>query len=212
MEPIKGNDAVNELNRRMPVSNREKDAPGAGPRRGWREAVPDDRLGLIIKDALRGLNRAMQMRLTEHSVSSGYWAFLRILWQEDGLTQRALSERAGVMEPTTFSALKAMEKLGYITRRQLPDNRKNVYIFLTAEGRALEKVLLPLAFEVNDIAVTGIPAEDLAVTRRTLLQIIDNMVADEAGCDIKGRRRMPSTRELAGIVADRAAQRGDKAG
>jgi len=174
----------------------------------WREAVPDDRLGLLIKDAMRGMYRAMQMRMAEHSVSFGYWAFLRILWQEDGLTQRALSERAGVMEPTTFSALKAMEKLGYITRRQLPDNRKNVYIFLTPEGRALESKLLPLAFEVNEVALAGIPEADIATTRRTLLAIIENMVADEAGCAVKGRRRMPSTRELAGLVARRAEGNG----
>ena len=58
--------------------------------------------------------RALQMRLAEHRVSFGHWSFLRILWEGDGLTQRELSERAGVMEPTTFSALKAMERLGYI--------------------------------------------------------------------------------------------------
>ena len=76
--------------------------------RHWREAVPDDRFAHLVKDAGRGLTRALQMRLTEHSVSFGHWTFLRILWVEDGLTQRELSERAGLMEPTTFSALKAM--------------------------------------------------------------------------------------------------------
>ena len=45
-------------------------------------------------------------------MSFGHWTFLRILWEHDGLTQRALSEEAGVMEPTTFTALKAMERLG----------------------------------------------------------------------------------------------------
>jgi DNA-binding MarR family transcriptional regulator len=190
---------VSETSSKLPASKRRTPAL-----QNWREAVPDDRLGLLIKDALRGLNRAMQMRITEHSVSYGHWAFLRILWQEDGLTQRALSERAGVQEPTTFSALKAMEKLGYIERRQLPDNRKNVYIYLTPEGRALEQKLLPLALEVNEQAIAGVPAADVAATRRTLLAIIDNMVTDETSCPIKGKRRMPSTRELAGIVARRA--------
>jgi DNA-binding MarR family transcriptional regulator len=49
-------------------------------------------------------------------VSFGHWAFLRILWETDGLTQRALSVEAGLMEPTTSSALAAMEALGYIRR------------------------------------------------------------------------------------------------
>jgi len=175
----------------------------------WREDVPNDRLGHLIRDAMRGIQRSFQMRLTEHSVSYGYWTFLRILWQQDGLTQRALSEKAGVMEPTTFSALKAMEQLGYIVRRQMPDNRKNVYVFLTAEGRALRDKLIPLAEEVNDIAIAGVPPEDVSATRRTLLAIIENLAVDEMAADDCGRR-MPSTRELASLVAARCAERSDK--
>src|ERR1700716_3017991 len=106
--------------------------------RHWREAVPDDRLAHLVKDATRALVRALQMRLAQHGVSFGHWTFLRILWEHDGLTQRELSGVAGVMEPTTFSALKAMEQLGYVERRQVPENRKNVYVFLTRRGRALK--------------------------------------------------------------------------
>jgi hypothetical protein len=102
--------------------------------RHWREAVPNDRLAHLVKDATRALLRALQMRLAAHSVSLGHWTFLRILWEKDGLTQKELSERAGVMEPTTFSALKAMERFGTITRRRLPGNRKKVFIHLTPKA------------------------------------------------------------------------------
>ena len=80
--------------------------------RHWQKAVPNDRLAHLVKDATRALLRALQMRLAEHSVSIGHWTFLRVLWEADGITQRELSEQAGVMEPTTLSALKTMEKLG----------------------------------------------------------------------------------------------------
>ena len=56
--------------------------------RHWREAVPNDRLAHLVKDATRALVRALQMRLGEHGVSFGHWTFLRILWESDGLTQR----------------------------------------------------------------------------------------------------------------------------
>src|SRR6187551_466593 len=102
--------------------------------RHWREAVPNDRLAHLVKDATRALVRALQVRLAEHSVSFGHWTFLRILWEGDGLTQRELSASAGVMEPTTYSALKAMERLGYIARRQRGDDRKKVFVFLTPKG------------------------------------------------------------------------------
>src|SRR5258707_8862975 len=113
--------------------------------RHWHDAVPNDRLAHLVKDATRALVRALQMRLAEHAVSFGHWTFLRILWETDGLTQRELSVQAGVMEPTTFSAVKAMEALGFVLRQQTPENKKNMHVFLTAEGPALRDKLVPLA-------------------------------------------------------------------
>src|SRR6267154_5802708 len=156
----------------------ERPAADAGTEailRHWREAVPNDRLAHLVKDATRGLLRALQMRLSKHGVSFGHWAFLRILWEADGLTQRELSAEAGLMEPTTSSALIAMEKLGYIRRARRDDNRKNVYVFLTPKGKALRPKLVPLAEDVNDVAVRGIGAADVAVTRKTLLVMIENL-------------------------------------
>ena len=92
--------------------------------RHWREAVLNDRLAHLVKDATRALLRALQMRLAEHSVLLGHWTYLRILWEKEGLTQHELSEQAGVMEPTTFYALKSMEKLGLVTRRHLAGDKK----------------------------------------------------------------------------------------
>lgn len=143
--------------------------------RHWHEAVPHDRLAHLIKDATRALVRALTLRLADHAVSFGHWTFLRILWESDGLTQRELSELAGVMEPTTAAAIKSMEERGYVTRRQMPDNRKNVYVHLAPKGRALKAKLAPLAVEVNEIAVRGVSAEDVAATRRTLLAMIENI-------------------------------------
>ncbi len=171
----------------------------------WREAVPDDRLAHLVKDATRALLRALQMRLTAHDVSLGHWTFLRILWEKDGLTQRELSEQAGVMEPTTFSALNAMEKLGYVTRRQLPDNRRKIYVYLTPKGRLLKEKLVPLAEDVNRVAVGDVPAEHIAITRQTLLTILENLARDEIAAD-DPQRRIPSTRELASRVAEKTGQ------
>jgi DNA-binding MarR family transcriptional regulator len=160
--------------------------------RHWREAVPNDRLAHLVKDATRALVRALQLRLAAHAVSFGHWTYLRILWEGDGLTQRELSEQAGVTEPTTFSALKAMERLGYIHRRRRRD-RKQIDILLTPKGRRLRDELVPLAEEVNSVAVRGMRKADIVATRAVLLAIIANIARDEAAADM----RMPSTRELA---------------
>ena len=174
--------------------------------RHWREAVPDDRLAHLVKDATRALVRALQMRLAGHGVSFGHWTFLRILWERDGLTQRELSAEAGVMEPTTFSALQAMQRLGYLTREQMPENRKNVFVFLTPRGRALKAKLVPLAEDVNRVAVTGFPAAEISRTREILIAVIENLARDEARA-ANPARRVPSTRELGRRVANGRGRR-----
>jgi DNA-binding MarR family transcriptional regulator len=188
-----------------PAAKRAKESTPAVPQTGetdtqrilrhWRDVVPNDRLAHLVKDGIRALDRALQMRLAEHAVSIGHWPFLRVLWESDGLTQRELSREAGVMEPTTFAALKAMESLGYVVRRQLANNHRKNYIFLTAKGRALKRRLIPLAEEVNRIAVRGVSDADVAATRRTLLAVLANLARDEGHPHNEGRR-MPSTREL----------------
>ena len=163
--------------------------------RHWREAVPDDRLAHLVKDAARAMVRGLQMRLAQHEVSFGHWAFLRVLWVKDGLTQKELSDETGTTTPTTFSAVQAMEKLGYVERRYAPGNRKNTHVYLTARGRSLKKKLVPLAEEVNEISVA----------RKVLLTIIENMARDESESDDPALR-MPSTREVGHLIAARGEE------
>ncbi len=144
----------------------------------WHEAVPNDRIAHLVKDATRSFLRSLQARLARHGVLLSHWTFLRILWERDGLTQRELSVEAGFMEPTTLIALRAMEALGYVKRERMPQNRKNNYVFLTARGKRLKKELVPLAENVNRMALAGLRANDVAATRRSLLTMIDNLARD----------------------------------
>lgn len=153
----------------------------------WREVLPHDRLAHLIRDVARMQMRALQQRLAMHDVSFGHWTFLRILWVNDGLTQRELSESAGVMEPTTFSAVKAMEAAGLIERRQLAGNRKNVHVFLTDKGRALEPLLVPMAEEVNAVSMRGMPPRTIDTVRKALLGMIENLAAEDPGRTIVGK-------------------------
>jgi DNA-binding MarR family transcriptional regulator len=139
--------------------------------------------------------RALQGRLARHAIPFGHWTFLRILWERDGLTQRELSEEAGVMEPSTFAAIRAMEELGYVRRVQRPENRKNVYVHLTPAGRALRRKLVPLARQVNRAAVRGVPASDVAATRRTLAAILENLGREDAPARPAPAKRAPLRRE-----------------
>ncbi|AQV97009.1 MULTISPECIES: MarR family winged helix-turn-helix transcriptional regulator [Cupriavidus] len=165
------------------------------------DEADEERLAHLVKDAARAYIRALQLRLAEHSVSYGHWTILRILWRHDGLSQRELSEQAGVTEPTTFAAVKALEALGYVERTHLPGNKKKVHVFLSKTGRALRRKLEPLATEVNELSVEGLSEEDVLTTRRVLITIAKRLVADEVASAEHGRR-VPSTQEVGRLLSD----------
>jgi MarR family transcriptional regulator, organic hydroperoxide resistance regulator len=95
--------------------------------------------------------------------------------------------------------------LGYVTRRPSPTSRKEVHVYLTPKGRALKTKLVPLAEEVNAVALGRVDAGDIAATRRTLLALIANLAADEAE-SLTLRRRIPSTRELSRLLSSSRAR------
>jgi DNA-binding MarR family transcriptional regulator len=152
----------------------------------------DERIARLVRVAARCFNRSLQIRLNTEKVTFGQWIFLRVLWQEDGLSQRELSERANLTEPTAHTALIRMEKLGYIIRRSDLGNKRRLHVFLTPFGWKLRDQIEPLAVEVNEIAVAGLSADEQRVLRKTLAIMIENLEADEADAARRGVRVPPT--------------------
>ena len=77
-------------------------------------ADPTNSIGYLTRIAFRSFSRALERRTAPHGVSSGQWRFLRQLWVEDGLTQRELSRRVGMREPTTVTAVNSLVRSGFV--------------------------------------------------------------------------------------------------
>lgn len=157
------------------------------------EHLEDDRMAHLIRYVARGLTRSLQLRLAQHDLQFGLWVYLRILWDNDGLTQRELSDRAGLMQSTTHTALAKLEAKGYVTRHHPDGDRKKRIVHLTPAGRAARKLLEPLAEEVNATSMTGIAPEEVDLVRRVLLQMAVNLDKDEEQSLLAGQK-VPPTR------------------
>ncbi|WP_372622216.1 MarR family winged helix-turn-helix transcriptional regulator [Falsiroseomonas sp.] len=131
-----------------------------------RRAAPlpfDASLGYQVRELNRAIQRNLQARIQPHGATLGAWYFLRVLWEEDGLTQRELASRTGMQEPTAVIALRGMEQAGWIRREPSADDRRKVAIRLTQSGRALRETLLPEAHAVLDAAMRDMTAEERAM-------------------------------------------------
>src|SRR6195256_1800231 len=98
---------------------------------------PIESAGYLVRDAHRAFQHLLEQRIAPYGVSRGHWYFLRVLWIEDGLSQRELSARVGMMEPTTVIALRSMEKAGFITRVRSREDKRKAEVWLTPKAKRM---------------------------------------------------------------------------
>ena len=128
-----------------------------------------------MRDAHRAFQRLLERRIAPHGVTRGQWYFLRVLWTEDGLSQRELSARVGMMEPTTVIALRSMEKAGLIRRVRSTDDKRKAQVWLTPKAKRMRAGLLKVARRITDEAEDGIGRDDLALCRHVLARMTANL-------------------------------------
>jgi len=129
----------------------------------------------MVRDAHRAFQRLLERRIAAYGVSRGQWYFLRVLWISDGLSQRELSARVGMMEPTTVIALRSMERSGLIHRIRSADDRRRVEVWLTAKAKRLRNELLTVARTITAQAEEGVAPRDLAAFRRVIARMTANL-------------------------------------
>jgi MarR family transcriptional regulator, organic hydroperoxide resistance regulator len=136
---------------------------------------PEKSLAFQIRRAHLAFDRLLTMRLSRHGIKTGFWHYLRALWIQDDVTQKHLSTITNVTEGTTVSLLNDMTERGLISRTRGTVDRRQMFVRLTPEGRALEEKLLPYALELNKVAVRGIPKADIEVANSVLLRMAANL-------------------------------------
>ena len=134
--------------------------------------VIEDSTANLIALSARLFSRALNSRMQNLGVSAGQWPLLLHLWEKDGLSQKELSRRVGIEEPTTANTLNRMERDGLITRAKNPNDRRESQVYLTLKGSDLREDLLPFAQEVNALASHGMSQQDKARLNSLLLYMI----------------------------------------
>jgi DNA-binding MarR family transcriptional regulator len=140
---------------------------------------PEESAGYLVRDTHLLFAKALRNRLQNHQITPGQWYFLRTLWDEEGLSQRELSRRVGTTEPTTVSALRLLARNGMIERVRNPKDRRTINIYLTDKARNMKADLMPVAFEVNDVATRGLTDFEFAQLRGLLQKVRENLTDAE---------------------------------
>jgi len=109
---------------------------------------------------VQGLTRRMQKVLDPFDLTPLHWGILCCLWRQDGLSPTDFADQLSQLGGTITVALKALERRKLIVRRASRVDGRAAQIYLTARGRALEKVLVPLAANLMQDLFSGLSAAE----------------------------------------------------
>jgi DNA-binding MarR family transcriptional regulator len=108
-------------------------------------------LGFILYRTALALKSALQRAFKEEGfeVTAEQWNIIRHLYEEEGLSQREIGDKAAKDKPNVTRMLDALEKKGLLRRRPDSRDRRKYRLYLTPAGRDLHDRLFPLAQELR---------------------------------------------------------------
>lgn len=144
--------------------------------RGWQAILAPYGLGYRIKLLSQLLSRKFQERLEPFGLTVFHWVVLCCLWEEDGLPTSGIGEKLQQVGGTMTGVLDRMEERGLIRRERDQQDRRVWRIWLTEEGKQLKDVLPPIAVEIREHAMQGIPIAEREKFSELVDQAISNLV------------------------------------
>lgn len=137
------------------------------------QAVRVGSFGYLIQDLSRRIDATMKSELQKIEVDVKLFAALMILFEEDGVNQREVSQRLNFPEYFTSRNLDGLVKAGFVERRSDPNSRRTFLIFLTEAGRAKAAELPAIVKRVNDDVLSHLNTTErqqiIGLLQKTLL-------------------------------------------
>ena len=119
--------------------------------------------------------------LTPNGLSIAMWRVLAAL--SNNGEQRQVERQVDLVTMTSIDAstmsrlVSRLVRIGLVTRSRSAKSNREVVVELSPKGRALVQRLIPIAKKLEQTASAGLPAKDLAVAKRALGKMYDNLIS-----------------------------------
>jgi DNA-binding MarR family transcriptional regulator len=113
--------------------------------------------------------------LASHDLTIDLWRMLAVLSYRGAQRQVDLVTMTSIEASTVSRLVTRLAKMGLVTRKRSETSNREVVIELSAKGRALVERIIPQAHKLEQAASAGIPAKDMAVVKRSLHRMFENI-------------------------------------
>jgi DNA-binding MarR family transcriptional regulator len=120
-----------------------------------------------------GLQHAFQAK--GFNITPEQWGVLNRLWENQGMHQSALAQRAAKDRHNITRILNLLEKNGFIFRTPDGEDKRRLNVYLTEEGKALKQKLIPIVIGFLQKCFEGLTQEEVQDLRRMHEHILKNL-------------------------------------
>ena len=134
--------------------------------------------GFLVSKIKQLSDRIFDRILSEQDIDAFNGAqgrILYVLWQEDGVPIKTVSEKCGLAITSLTTMLERMEKQGLIKRIQSENDKRKTLIYLTDKAVALKDESENVSMRMNNIFYKDFTAEEIEQFEGYLNRIRENL-------------------------------------
>ena len=132
----------------------------------------------LINDISKLFQARLQDQNEKQNLKNTSQVLLRVIAQEDGLSQLEIANRINLAPPTVSITLQKMEKDGFIVREPDPKDLRQVKVHATEAGLAMDDTVMHASKAIEKNILKGITQEELDVMYPILLKMKENILED----------------------------------
>ena len=134
--------------------------------------------GNIVSQIKRLGDRIFERILTEKNIDAFNGAqgrILYVLWQEEFISLKELSDRSGLATTTLTSMIDRMEESGLVCRTFDRRDRRKTLLALTERAKSLRQDYMDLSERMTGIFYAGFTEDEIRQCEETLVRIHENL-------------------------------------
>jgi MarR family transcriptional regulator, organic hydroperoxide resistance regulator len=139
-------------------------------------------LDFLIRDTRLLLTNQIESRIAQQGIPLRIWFPLRILYQNEGITQRELGRMLGYGDAHAGVIVRVMQRRRLVSRRTSRVDKRRIDLYLTPAGTKMARQSLRLMRTINAQIISGFNDAEVRALKALLLRARENLKA--SSCEV----------------------------
>lgn len=110
----------------------------------------------------------------------GQAGILMMLKYKGGMAQKELAEKLHFAAPSITTAIKKLDALGYVVRKQDEHDQRIMRLSITPKGETFVNHFIQAARKAEEVAMKDVTEEEQAILRKVLIKMKENLAVERA--------------------------------